>query len=337
MSFTKLFASLLDSTLWVEQPHHVVRVWVTMLAMADKDGLVAASVPGLARRACVTTAEAEEALRVFLSPDRYSRTPDHEGRRIREVAGGWELLNYAKYRAKMVEDVRRDRARDSMRDLRARRSVESDSVPPFDSQNVTAINPYASASSGSEDPNPDPDPGAEPVPATEPAPPPEHESEPDPEPPVIRVDRAKGRFVPEAWKPKAQHLVRCQELRFDPAELERGFRLQEFNREYSDWDRRFSKWIEDQKLKRDAERFKASQRIPGIRASPAPEPWLPDARAEKYRERHHISPKDWNRLLAEQFADEGNAERSLREQHRVFGERLANFCRRRDGQERRPA
>jgi hypothetical protein len=58
-------------------------------------------------------------------------------------------------------------------------------------------------------------------------------------------------FVPNDWRPTELHRVRCQELRLDIEALVRDFRLQEFNRQYSDWDRRFSKWIEDEKLKRE--------------------------------------------------------------------------------------
>jgi len=70
-----------------------------MLAMADKNGRVWASIPGLANRARVTLEQTEEALERFLSPDPYSRTPDHEGRRIEAIDGGWVLINHAKYRA----------------------------------------------------------------------------------------------------------------------------------------------------------------------------------------------------------------------------------------------
>jgi hypothetical protein len=95
--YTKLFASILDSTVW-DTPPSVRIVWITMLAMCDRDGIVEASVPGLARRAGVTRSECEEALRCFLSPDPDSRTKDYEGRRIAEVDGGWQLLNHDKYR-----------------------------------------------------------------------------------------------------------------------------------------------------------------------------------------------------------------------------------------------
>jgi len=97
-TFTKLFSSITESTIWCE-PNHVRIVWICMLAMADARGRVWASVPGLANRARVELHEAEEAISLFLAPDKYSRTPDYEGRRIEPIDGGWRLLNHAKYRA----------------------------------------------------------------------------------------------------------------------------------------------------------------------------------------------------------------------------------------------
>lgn len=70
-----------------------------MLAMADRNGRVWASIPGLANRARVTLEECESALEKFLSPDKYSRTSEFEGRRIEQIDGGWRLLNHEKYRS----------------------------------------------------------------------------------------------------------------------------------------------------------------------------------------------------------------------------------------------
>lgn len=95
--YTKLFSSIVGSTIWREKPETKV-VWITMLAMADKHGEVSCSVPGLADLARVKIEDCEAALKTFLSPDPYSRTKDADGRRIVEIDGGWALVNYAKYR-----------------------------------------------------------------------------------------------------------------------------------------------------------------------------------------------------------------------------------------------
>lgn len=97
-TYTKLFASITRSTVW-QEPAGTRLTWVTMLAESDQNGDVFASVPGLARLANVTVDECEAALRTFLAPDPYSRTRDHEGRRIEEIDGGWRLLNHAKFHA----------------------------------------------------------------------------------------------------------------------------------------------------------------------------------------------------------------------------------------------
>ena len=91
MTFTKLFSSITESTVWCEDSDTRI-VWIAMLAMADKSGRVFGSVPGLANRARVSVDACREAITKFLSPDPDSRTPDNEGRRIEpiEVLSGVE-------------------------------------------------------------------------------------------------------------------------------------------------------------------------------------------------------------------------------------------------------
>lgn len=107
MQFTKLFNSILDSTIWQEPPSTKL-VWITMLAMSDRNGEVHASIPGLAKRAGVTLQECESALVCLRSPDKYSRTQEHEGRRISDIDGGFRLLNHGKYRALLSAEERRE-------------------------------------------------------------------------------------------------------------------------------------------------------------------------------------------------------------------------------------
>jgi hypothetical protein len=125
--YTKLFSSIITSTVWRE-PAHVKLVWITMLALSDRFGLVEASVPGLADMARVKREECEDALRVLSSPDPDSRTKDNDGRRIVEADGGWRLLNHAKYREKMGADERRQRNAEYMRDYRARKGVSKTTI-----------------------------------------------------------------------------------------------------------------------------------------------------------------------------------------------------------------
>ena len=106
-TYTKLFNSILASTIWRE-PDHVRIVWITMLAMTDRNGLVEASIPGLADLARVPVEKCREAIEILMAPDIDSRTPDNEGRRIEKVNGGFVILNHAKYRDAMSADDRRE-------------------------------------------------------------------------------------------------------------------------------------------------------------------------------------------------------------------------------------
>lgn len=115
--YVKLFASILDSSVWDESPETRL-VWITMLVMADENGFVRGTAQSVARRAVVTQDQAVRAIAVLESPDPRSHTTDHEGRRIEPTDGGWLVLNYGKYRemrtrkqVKEAEKKRRQRER----------------------------------------------------------------------------------------------------------------------------------------------------------------------------------------------------------------------------------
>ena len=108
---------MLDSTVWQEAlPTKIC--WITLLAMSDRNGEIQASIPGLAVRAGITLSDCEAALKSFMSPDKYSRTTDDQGRRIEVIEGGWALLNHEKYRAMSSKDD--SKSSNSMRQARHR-------------------------------------------------------------------------------------------------------------------------------------------------------------------------------------------------------------------------
>ena len=77
--YTKLFNSILHSTIW-QEPNETKILWITMLAMCDKHGEVHASIPGLARLAGITIEQAESGIARFMSPDKFSRSKEFEGK-----------------------------------------------------------------------------------------------------------------------------------------------------------------------------------------------------------------------------------------------------------------
>lgn len=105
--FVKLFSSIVSSSIWQEEDN-VRLVWITMLALSDSEGEVDASIPGLANLARVPIDKCEDAVNTLMSPDPYSRSDSHEGRRIEKIDGGWRILNYMDYRSKSVEVKSRD-------------------------------------------------------------------------------------------------------------------------------------------------------------------------------------------------------------------------------------
>jgi hypothetical protein len=121
--YTKLFSSILGSTIWGEDNSTRI-VWITLLALTDRDGIAEASIPGLANFARVTIGEAEAAIKKFMAPDKYSRSPEHEGRRLEPVEGGWRILNHHKYRERMSADDIRERDR-----IRKQRQREQKKCP----------------------------------------------------------------------------------------------------------------------------------------------------------------------------------------------------------------
>lgn len=112
--YSPVFRSMLTSSIWEEKPH-VKILWLTMLLMKDKRGIVEGSIPGLARMAVITIEQCEEALAVLMAPDRYSRTKELEGRRLLPIDGGWRVVNHEKYSNLVAESSKERVARHRQR------------------------------------------------------------------------------------------------------------------------------------------------------------------------------------------------------------------------------
>jgi hypothetical protein len=141
--YTKLFNSILLSSIWGEDDATRI-VWITMLAMADRNGRVEAAVPGLSHIARVPLDACAKAVKTLESPDVHSRSAEFEGRRIEKVDGGWVLLNHEKYRAKLSEDERREYFRVKKREQR-QKSVQDVKDNGVDVKNVTQAEAEAQA------------------------------------------------------------------------------------------------------------------------------------------------------------------------------------------------
>lgn len=115
-TWTPLFSKIVDSSVWAE-PDHVVKVFLTMMALKDADHVVRYNAFGLAQRAHKTEKEVLDALKILSSPDRTRIEPQpHDGRRIEKVEGvGWRILNGQHY-----EDLMRSVNRRAYKAAKAR-------------------------------------------------------------------------------------------------------------------------------------------------------------------------------------------------------------------------
>ena len=123
MGFTKLDDGILQSSVMAADPV-TFKVWIALLAAAKSDGMVPVAPTYLAAVCHLSIEEVRQALHELESPDQDSRSPEHEGRRIERVDGGWFLVNYAKYRKraeseehKTYEREKKRRQREASRDV----------------------------------------------------------------------------------------------------------------------------------------------------------------------------------------------------------------------------
>lgn len=145
--YNKLFASILDSSIWLEDnPTRIV--WFTFLAAMDEDGFARfASVRNLANRARVSNEEAAAAVLVLEDKDLDSSDPENDGRRIQRVPGGWMILNAGKYRELATRLISREKTRQRVAHFREKLSCNGYvTVGNEEKQNVTHASASASAS-----------------------------------------------------------------------------------------------------------------------------------------------------------------------------------------------
>lgn len=111
--YAKVFKSMYEGTLRGHSDAQLV--FVNMLANADAHGQVDRHFRAIGDETGLTVDEVRAAVTFLESPDRESRTPEHEGRRIVRVDThrdwGWNIVNYARYRDIRSASDRREKNR----------------------------------------------------------------------------------------------------------------------------------------------------------------------------------------------------------------------------------
>jgi hypothetical protein len=97
MGFTKLDEGILQSSILLEDDA-TFKVFMVLLAACKSNGIARVSPVFLASILNKPIDTVMECIKKLEQPDPYSRSINDEGRRIRRVDGGYEIINYLKYR-----------------------------------------------------------------------------------------------------------------------------------------------------------------------------------------------------------------------------------------------
>lgn len=124
--YTPVFDSVFTGTLCGKWPD--TGLWVCLLAMADKNGVVDKTPQYISAVVGIGLDDLVACLERFMQPDPHSRSGDEQGRRLTRLdpgrAWGWKIVNHEKYRekarlqAKSAREVETGTNADRMRDRR---------------------------------------------------------------------------------------------------------------------------------------------------------------------------------------------------------------------------
>lgn len=118
--FAKVFAQIFDSS--IAEDYRVRLVFEDFLKLATKDGIVDMTRESIARRTNVPLDIVTLGVDELEKPDKTSRTPDKDGRRIVRLDEhrnwGWRIVNFEKYRQSATKEMLRMSEADRKRTYR---------------------------------------------------------------------------------------------------------------------------------------------------------------------------------------------------------------------------
>jgi len=108
--YGKIFATMYDGSIYGKW--QAIVTFQQMIALADKDGVVDMTAQALSARTSIPLEIIEKGIADLEAPDKVSRTPDEDGRRIvlldEHRPWGWRITNYQKYREIRTAEERRE-------------------------------------------------------------------------------------------------------------------------------------------------------------------------------------------------------------------------------------
>lgn len=126
--YAKIFQQIYDSSI-VENPE-LRFTFMDLLVLADKDGVVDMTHEAISRRTNRSIEIIRKTISELESPDARSRTPEHDGRRIKRLDDhrdwGWMILNYDRFRLIATEEQRREKTRNRVAKYRENSQISTE-------------------------------------------------------------------------------------------------------------------------------------------------------------------------------------------------------------------
>jgi len=126
-----------------------------MIVLCDSEGVIDITPPALSNRTRIPLEIIEEGIKYLSSPDPYSRSQDHEGRRIILIdehrPWGWIIVNHKYYRDLASVEDQREKAKLRKQKQREKESKKEDVTPCHTSSRMsrhTDTNTLKEAASG---------------------------------------------------------------------------------------------------------------------------------------------------------------------------------------------
>ncbi len=125
--YGKIFDSIYDSTL--ADDWRALITFQQMIVLCDADGVIDMTPAALSRRTSIPVDIIKAGIEILEAPDPYSKTPDHEGRRIERIDDhrpwGWVIVNHGKYRALQDAETVREQTRKRVARHRAKKDEDN--------------------------------------------------------------------------------------------------------------------------------------------------------------------------------------------------------------------
>jgi hypothetical protein len=121
--YGKIFASMYEGSLYGQW--QAIVTFQQLIVLCDADGVVDMTPQAIAARTSIPLEIIEAGLKILSEPDKYSRSPDSDGRRIELIdpdvrPWGWSIVNHNKYKYLQDMDTVRAANRERQRKHRAK-------------------------------------------------------------------------------------------------------------------------------------------------------------------------------------------------------------------------